>query len=475
MRRERLVKDKYMNRFRVTVILKLILITAFIAAGIFVISKYNSFSIALPLFLTAVYLVYSLFKFIDKINRDLKRFLTSIKYSDFTQTYLQKNFGNAYKDLYNSIVVTYGNLSSDRLRAEENLQYLKTLIEQVPSGIISYKENGEIELINKSAKQLLNIGDIRNINSIKKEKNYLKYLLDNIEVGREKTTKFYVGTKERNISVFASKFKLRNQLYTLVTFKDLEDELEKKRLENELDIAQDIQSSLLPKKLPELKDYEISVLFKPAKRVGGDFYDFFELDKNKTGIIIGDVSGKGLGAAIYTTLIKGIFQTLAYESSSTVELFSKANLLIYNMLDKKSFITAIYAVLDTSNNTLTYSRAGHEPVLLYEFGKSKFKYFKNKGLGLGLDNGNKLNNNLEELVVNIKVKDTLLLYTDGLVDMNNSSDQDDAMNNFKSIVETNYEKSTSLILKEFEKHINQYTEMYEQFDDITVIAVRRNL
>ncbi len=464
-----------MNRFRVTVILKLILITAFIVAGILAVIRYDSRIIALLLFMVAAYQIYSIFKFIDKINRDLKRFLTSIKYSDFTQTYLQKNFGNAYKDLYNSIVATYGNLSSERLRAEENLQYLKTLIEQVPSGIISYKESGEIELINKSAKQLLNIGDIRNINSIKKEKNYLKSLLESLEVGREKTTKFYVGTKERNISVFASKFKLRNQLYTLVTFKDLEDELEKKRLENELDIAQDIQSSLLPKKLPELKDYEISVLFKPAKRVGGDFYDFFELDNNRIGIIIGDVSGKGLGAAIYTTLIKGIFQTLAYESSSTVELFTKANLLIYNMLDKKSFITAIYAVLDTSSNTLTYSRAGHEPVIIYEFGKSQFKYFKNKGLGLGLDNGDMLANNLEELVVNIKVKDTVILYTDGLVDMNNSSGQDDAMNNFKSIVENNYEKSTSLILKEFEKHINQYTEMYEQFDDITVIAVRRNL
>jgi len=310
---------------------------------------------------------------------------------------------------------------------------------------------------------------------IKEEKNYLKYLLDDLEIGREKTAKYYVGAKEKNISVFASKFKLRNNLYTLVTFKDLEDELEKKRLENELNIAQEIQASLLPKKIPEFKDYEINALFKPAKRVGGDFYDFFELDENKLGIIIGDVSGKGLGAAIYTTLIKGIFQTLAYESNTTAELFVKANSLIYNMLDKKSFITAIYAVLDTATNTLIFSRAGHEPLIAYEYGQEQFKYYKNKGLGLGLDKGKKLQDNLEEQVVQIKVKDTLFLYTDGLVDMNNSSGGDEAMDNFKAIVVSNYEKGTGTILKEFENHVSKFTEKFEQYDDITVIAIRRNL
>ncbi|MEJ2614396.1 MAG: SpoIIE family protein phosphatase [Ignavibacteriaceae bacterium] len=464
-----------MNRFRIIVTLKIILIIAFLLAGLFLWENYKLWVYPLIFFSAAVYQIYSLFKFIDKINRDLKKFLTSIKYSDFTQTYLQKNFGNSYKDLYNSIAATYGNLSSDRLRAEENLQYLKTLIEQVPSGIISYKENGQIELINQSAKKLLNIGDKGNINIIKEEKKYLKYLLDDLEIGHEKTAKFYIGAKEKNISVFASKFKLRNILYTLVTFKDLEAELEKKRLENELNIAQEIQASLLPQKLPEFKNYEISAMFKPAKRVGGDFYDFFQLDENRYGIIIGDVSGKGLGAAIYTTLIKGIFQTLACECTSTAELFVKANSLIYSMLDKKSFITAIYAILDTVNNTLTFARAGHEPLIVYESKDRLFKYYKCKGIGLGLDKGKKLRDNLNECIINIKEKDILLFYTDGLVDMDFSSDEDKAMNNFKAIVSENHETGTDTILKEFSKYVADATEKSEQFDDITIIAIRRNL
>ena len=464
-----------MNRFRATIILKIILIVISLFAGLIIFENYKVWSIPGIFFIIAVYLTYTLFRYIDKINRDLKRFLTSIKYSDFTQNYLQKNFGDAYKELYSSIVATYGNLSSERLRAEENLQYLKTLIEQVPSGIISYKENGQIELINNSAKELLNIGDMRNINLLIQEKTYLKYLFDDLEIGHEKIVKFYIGAKERNISVYASKFKLRNNLYTLVTLKDLEEELEKKRLESELNIAQNIQASLLPKKLPEFKDYEISTMFKPAKRVGGDFYDFFEFDNNKYGIIIGDVSGKGLGAAIYTTLIKGIFQTLAYESDSTIELFVKANSLIYNMIDKKSFITAIYGILDTVNNTFTFTRSGHEPLIVYENGSKQFKYYKNKGLGLGLDKGKILKNNLEESIVNIKINDILFLYSDGLVDMNNPSDEDEAMNNFKGIVSTNYDKGTNAILKELENHVIKITEKFEQYDDITVIAIRRNL
>ena len=464
-----------MNRFRIIVVLKIILILAFLLAGLLLWENYRLWVYPLIFLSAAVYQSYSLFKFIDKINRDLKRFLTSIKYSDFTQTYLQKNFGNSYKDLYNSIAATYGNLSSDRLRAEENLQYLKTLIEQVPSGIISYKENGQIELINQAAKRLLNIGDKGNINMIKEEKDYLKYLLDDLEIGYEKTAKFYIGAKEKNISVFASKFKLRNILYTLVTFKDLEDELEKKRLENELNIAQEIQASLLPQKLPEFKNYEISTMFKPAKRVGGDFYDFFQLDENKYGIIIGDVSGKGLGAAIYTTLIKGIFQTLAYECSSTAELFVKANSLIYSMLDRKSFITAIYAVLDTVNNTLTFARAGHEPLIVYESEGEQFIYYKSRGIGLGLEKGKKLRDNLEERIINIKEKDILLFYTDGLVDLDYSSADDEAINNFKAIVSANYETGTDAILKKFAEYISKSNEKSEQFDDITIIAIQRNI
>lgn len=464
-----------MNRFRIIVTLKIILIVAFLLAGLFILEKYGAWAISVLFFITAVYQTYSLFKFIDKINRDLKRFLTSIKYSDFTQSYLQKNFGNSYQDLYSSIIATYGNLSSDRLRAEENLQYLKTLIEQVPSGIISYKENGQIELINQAAKRLLNIGDTGNINMIKEEKDYLKYLLDDLEIGHEKIARFYIGAKEKNVSVFASKFKLRNNLYTLVTFKDLEDELEKKRLENELNIAQEIQASLLPQKLPEFKNYEISTLFKPAKRVGGDFYDFFQLDENRYGIIIGDVSGKGLGAAIYTTLIKGIFQTLACECVSTAELFVKANSLIYTMLDKKSFITATYAIINTVNNTITFARAGHEPLIVYESQSKKFKYYKSRGLGLGLDKGKKLRDNLEECIVNINVNDILLFYTDGLVDMTHTYTEDEAMNYFKATVSANCEKGTGAILQEFKNYVSKLTEKFEQFDDITIVAIKRNL
>ena len=198
----------------------------------------------------AIYTIISLFKYIDKISRDLMRFLTSIKYSDFSQTYLFKNFGANYGELYKSVAATYSELSSNRIRAEENIQYLNTLIEQVPSGIISFKSDGEIELINKAAKKLLNSESISNINFIKDEKNQFRYILDNVEIGKEKTIKLNAGGKEKIISVFKSVFKLRDQIYTLITLKDLADELEKERLENELNIAQNVQVSLLPKELP---------------------------------------------------------------------------------------------------------------------------------------------------------------------------------------------------------------------------------
>ena len=378
-----------------------------------------------------------------------------------------------YSDLYKSISETYNQLSENKIRSEENLQYLKTLIEQVPSGIISYKENGEVELINKAAKRLLNVESLTNIHSIKDEKQNVKHLLKNIEISEEKRISFKNGAGEKNISVYASNFKLRDQIYTLITLQDLANELEKERLENELNIAQNVQASLLPKKIPYYKNYEIYTLFKPAKRVGGDFYDFFEFGNNKLGIIISDVSGKGLGAAIYATLLKGIFQTLAYECSTTVELLKKANSLLYKMLDKKSFITAIYAVLDTEENTIVFSRAGHEPLLVFENDKKLFKSYRQKGLGLGLEMGKVLNENLDEHVIKIKQNDTVLFYTDGLVDLKNQSGIDDSIESFKNIITVNYEMGTAKVIKKLESEINSYTKNNEQFDDITILMIKR--
>ncbi len=401
--------------------------------------------------------------------------MSSIKYSDFNQTYLFKNFGSMYTELYKSISDTYNELSSNRIMAEENLQYLNTLIQQIPPGIISYKENGDVELINEAAKNILGMESLANINSIKGSKDYFKSLFQNTLIGKEEIIKFRLGNKTKNISVFKSNFKLRNNLYTLITLKDMENELEKERLENELYIAQNVQTSLLPKEIPSNINYDISVLFKPAKKVGGDFYDFFDLGNNKLGIIIGDVSGKGLGAAIYTTLLKGIFQTLAFEYTSTVELLTKANSLLYQMLDKKSFITAIYAILDSAKNTLVFSRAGHEPLLVYEYEKSDFCSYKQKGLGIGLEKGQVLQDNLEEKTVIIKKNDIILLYTDGLSDLKNYSGIDNSLEIFKNIIAVNNTNSSTDIKDKLENEINNYTENFDQYDDVTAILIKRKI
>ena len=379
-----------------------------------------------------------------------------------------------YSDLYSSISKTYNDLSSNRIMAEENLQYLKTLIEQIPSGIISYKDDGQVELINDAAKKILGIEGLANVYSNKEDKNYFKIIFD-AGIGKEEIVKFYSGHKEKNISVYKSAFRLRNNLYTLVTLKDLKDELEKERLENELHIAQNVQASLLPKEIPSYSNYEISVLFKPAKKVGGDFYDFFDLGNNKLGIIIGDVSGKGLGAAIYTTLLKGIFQTLSYECSSTAELFIKANSLLYQMLDRKSFITAIYAILDTDSNTMIFSRAGHEPLTVYDYQESIFKIYNPKGLGLSLEKGGILANNLEEKKINIMKNDILLFYTDGLVDLTNNYFIKDSIDEFKNIIAGNHSGNTQNIVEKLENEISNYNQNFEQYDDVTLILIKRKI
>ena len=191
------------------------------------------------------------------------------------------------------------------------------------------------------------------------------------------------------------------------------------------------------------------------------------------GIIIGDVSGKGLGAAIYTTLIKGIFQTLAFESLSTSEVLLKANTLIYNMVDKKSFITAIYGILDFEENSLKFTRAGHEPLLIYKKDKNDFQTYKQSGLGLGLEKGTLLSAQLNEQAFSLDINDSVVLYTDGLVDLKNYYGTNDSLDNFKEIVKTKNSEGAESIIGNFENEINCYIEKHDQFDDITTIIIQR--
>jgi serine phosphatase RsbU (regulator of sigma subunit)/energy-coupling factor transporter transmembrane protein EcfT len=191
---------------------------------------------------------------------------------------------------------------------------------------------------------------------------------------------------------------------------------EKRRLEQELQVARDIQMSLLPQGALKAPGMSVAALCVPAREVGGDYYDFLPLANGRIGLLIADVSGKGASAALYMAELKGLMLSLSRIHVSPRALLIEANEIIANHLDSRSFITMTYAVIDRAAGTLTCARAGHTPFMRIAGGERRVEVLAPDGmvLGLNLDRGERFERCLEELTLPIAGGDLLFFFTDGV-------------------------------------------------------------
>ena len=208
----------------------------------------------------------------------------------------------------------------------------------------------------------------------------------------------------------------------------LREQAEKKRLEEELRIAHEIQMSLLPQGPLVMPGLSVTALCVPAREVGGDYYDFLPLDDHRLGVLIADVSGKGTSAALYMAELKGLVLSLSRIHTSPRELLITANRIIAEHLDARSFITMTYAVVDLRARTMTYARAGHTP-LIYLPGPGcetarHIQVLAPDGLVLGLkiDNGEMFERLLVEETMTFHEGDLFLFFTDGITEAMDAGD-----------------------------------------------------
>jgi len=248
---------------------------------------------------------------------------------------------------------------------------------------------------------------------------------------------------------------------------------ERERLKKELEIAAKVQLSLLPKEEPKIQGYDISAISIPAIEAGGDYFDFVKLSGSKLGIAIGDVSGKGVGAAIYMTLTKGILQAHAEEDVSPKNVLGKVNRLLYKTIEKNSFVSMFYAILDTSNHKIVYSRAGHNPGILCSESGGKTKLLLSKGMALGLEEGQMFTSTLIEEEFEIKKGDVLVLYTDGFTEAMNEKHQEYGEENLIKLIEEHRNLSSKELRNKILKDINFFVDNYPQHDDMTIVIVKR--
>ncbi|MCL5028385.1 MAG: PP2C family protein-serine/threonine phosphatase [Bacteroidetes bacterium] len=250
----------------------------------------------------------------------------------------------------------------------------------------------------------------------------------------------------------------------------LEESIEKERLEKELDVAREIQRKILPAKNPKHDKINISSVFIPAFEVGGDYYDFFEINENKFGFIIADVSGKGISAAFIMAEIKGIFESLSKTIERPKDILIKANEILERTLDRKNFVSAAYGLIDIQKEILYISRAGHCPVVLIR--NNIIENLRPSGIGLGLNFGPQFVNSLDEVEIKLEDDDIIVLYTDGITEAKNKNMEDFGDKHFEKILIENSSFSADEISNRVIKEVTLFSQNNSQHDDITLVILK---
>lgn len=269
------------------------------------------------------------------------------------------------------------------------------------------------------------------------------------------------------ISTFVSQACISIENYRL-----LSEAIENERYKEELNIAKKVQQSLLPSRLEATDFYDISGLSISADEVGGDYYDVYNINRTKAAFIIGDVSGKGTSAAFNMSQMKGVFHSLVQLDLSPEDFLYYANSALSRCLEKTSFITISYFIVDFVSKEINFVRAGHCPTLYYNNNKKEADYFINKGLGLGIKRSDGYRKFIQVNHTKYNSGDIIVLYTDGIIEAKNEEGEEFGYERLKNIIQNNYTKSTLEIKKAIIDALYGHCEKTNLSDDYTLLIVK---
>ena len=247
-------------------------------------------------------------------------------------------------------------------------------------------------------------------------------------------------------------------------------EIEKEKIEEELVLARNIQQGLLPKSNPLVEGLDIAGVSIPALTVGGDYFDYIELGPKKLLVVVGDVSGKGMSAALYMSKIQGMIQVIAPMYQHPKDMLIQVNRRIYDGLERKSFITMILALFDLERSEVLICRAGHNKALIGVNGK--LEYLRGGGIGLGLERGPIFENELEELKHPLNKNGIFVFYSDGLTEAMNERDLQFGEETVFDIVKSKRHLTAQELQRTILTSVEEFRGAAEQNDDLTLVVVK---
>ena len=248
---------------------------------------------------------------------------------------------------------------------------------------------------------------------------------------------------------------------------------EKKRLDHDLEIARDIQRILLPSEAPAIDGFQISGINVPARQVSGDYFDYIQVDQDRLGVAIADVSGKGVPASLIMAICRSVLRAEAARNPSPADVLRKVNRQLYPDIKEDMFISMAYLILGHQQDGVTLARAGHDAPLWYKRQSQTVMPVKSPGMVVGIDSGSVFDRLTVDFAVPLERNDCLVLYTDGVTETLNSEGDEFGVDRMMQSVRASANDSAQAIVKRIIEDVREFTGSVPQNDDMTLIAIRK--
>ena len=241
-------------------------------------------------------------------------------------------------------------------------------------------------------------------------------------------------------------------------------------MQREIDLARTIQQSFLPERYPPLVGWSLAVEWRAVLGVGGDYYDFIQLDDQHLGLVIADVSGKGVGAAIYMALLRTVMRVTAFDQQGPGETLRRVNRVLLEESRSGMFASVFYGILNQETGVLTYARAGHNPPLFVHASDRRPESLCPEGIVLGVVE----RPNIQEDDIVFAPGDFMVAYTDGLTEANNDQVEEFGEERLSRVVQDLVSYDADMIIDRVDAALSAFTGTRAQFDDLTVLVLRRD-
>src|SRR5215217_9062429 len=243
--------------------------------------------------------------------------------------------------------------------------------------------------------------------------------------------------------------------------------IEKKRLQGQLEVARQVQLELLPAHDPELPGYDMSAYNFPTEEVSGDYYDWVQIYDDELGIVIADVSGKGVPAAILMAFLRSSLRAATHIGYATNVSLAKVNYLLWESIERNQFVTAFHAILDASNRTLSYSNAGHNPPIHFKAG-GEVQFIEYGEQPLGMFKGTRYH----QYHLLLEPGDIMVLYTDGVTEAADPDGAEFGKDRLVQAVKDNYERPARQMIASLEMAVLEWTANLGATDDVTFFIIK---